>query len=468
VARTTDEILTSYQTSVALTDPTVDTAKGPLYAWVGRPLSKVLAPTEAAVDTLNQTFSAQFALTATAEQAQSFLTNWSETAGLGNPSACPVYFMKFSRPDPNKTYRVPVGALVSNSDQSLQFVTVESGSIIGALADSYYNAKRRAWEIPVNVQAVANGPQYDLPSTLINTKVSQIDGFDTIENRVAAAGGIAAESQASQIERAQEKFLGLDRNSPQGNVTRIKAFNPSVIQDVQIVLSTNRQLFKRLSYIPAADYYILGSLPQTLNETYKSVSGGETLIPLKNVPCLSVNSVTINNVPITNFTLVSDKSLQFGGSTRAADKVMITPALMPGDVVVINQSYDALFSQVQASVFGQTQMFQTDELARKHIGIPVNIALSAKAITNYDATTVQIATQAALAALLVPGFWQGQIQPNDILQSIKTTVQGLSNPVFQTFQRSTGALTSIETLLFSLAEIAVYDPHLISITIKSS
>jgi hypothetical protein len=469
VARTPAEILTSFAGSVALSDDTVDTAKGPMFGLIGNPLAQVLSPTEVAVDTLNQTFSVAFALTATQAQAQAFITNWGETAGTGNPSTCLVYFMKFSSPGVNDIFTVNVGDLVSNSDQSLQYVVMEAGSIIGSSAQSYYNASRRTWEIALLVQAVANGPQYDLPATRINNIVNQITGIDACENRVDAAGGIVAETQVAQIERAQEKLLGLDLNSPQGNVSRVKAFNPAVIQDVQIALSSNRQIFKRISYTPAADYYVLGTLPQTITETYTSQSGGETLLPLKNVPSLSINTVTINGVPITNFALVSDTSLQLGGSARAADKVQISPALMTGDVVQINQTFDALFQQLQTNVFSSlTQMFQTDELARAFVQTPVVISLTGKALTGYGATTVQLAVQAALQAFLEPGYWQNEYQPNDALEYLKTNVQGLSNPVLQIFQSSVGALSSIETAVFLLNQIANYDPDFVTILIKSS
>ena len=120
-ARTQTEILQSFQESVALSDDTADTKKGPLYSLVGLPLSQVLAPTETAVDTLEQTYSSTFALTADAAQAQAFLTNWGESAGEGNPSGVRIFFMKFSRPTMSEIISIPVGALVSNSDQTLQF-----------------------------------------------------------------------------------------------------------------------------------------------------------------------------------------------------------------------------------------------------------------------------------------------------------------------------------------------------------
>ena len=467
-ARTQTEILQSFQESVALSDDTADTKKGPLYSLVGLPLSQVLAPTETAVDTLEQTYSSTFALTADAAQAQAFLTNWGESAGEGNPSGVRIFFMKFSRPTMSEIISIPVGALVSNSDQTLQFITTESGEIRGDQADSYYNAQRRAYEVAVNCQAVANGPQYDLPASIIRLMISQLDGVDAVENREQALGGVAAETIPTQIERVQQKFLGLAINTPPGNYTRIRSFNPALIQDVKPVLSSNKVLFKRISYKPATDYYVLGTAPKTINETYTSIMGGETLIPLQNVPSLSINSVKINNIAITNFTLIPDTSLAYRGSSQSQDKVLISPALMPGDVVVINQTYDSLFSSIQTSIFGETQLFSTDELARAFNKVPIRIELHGKTLPSYDPTIVTASINTQLQALIEPGIWQELFQPKDIIQSLQSTVTGLVAPTLTKFQRSTLATSNIETVILNDNEIASYNSAYVVITIKTT
>jgi hypothetical protein len=467
-ARTQPEILQSFQDSVTLTDPTADTQKGPLYSLVGLPLSQVLAPVEEAVDTLEQTYSAAFVKTATDDQAQAFLTNWGESAGTGNPSTVLVYFLKFSRPLVSEVIDIPVGTLIGNADKTLQYITVEAGQIRGDQADSYYNAVRRSYEVALLCQAVANGPQYDLPIGLINTKVSQIAGIDAIENRERASGGIAAESISSQIDRVQNKFLGTAINTASGNESRIRNYNPALVLDVKAVLSSDKILFKRVSYTPAVDYYILGTQPVTVNESYTSLMGGETEITLKNVPSISINSVKINNVPITNFTLISDTSPEYGGSSKAQDKVLILPALMAGDVVVINNTYDSLFSKIQNEIFSaETKLYATDELARAFKEIPLNIEIQGKALPSYDPTVVANSVKEQLQTLLEPGYWQEMFQPNDVLQALKTAVPGLSSPVFLKFQRSTLATSNIETVVLNDNEIATYSSTHVVVTIKN-
>lgn len=466
-ARTSSEILQSFQDSVGLSDPTADASKGPLYSLVGRPLSEVLAPTEESVATLEQVYSVTFAENATEEQAQTFLNNWGETPGEGQPSTTRIFLMKFSRPSVNQVISIPAGTIVSNSDQSLQFITTEAGSIDGSIADTYFNPTRRSYEIALNVKAVANGPQYDLPIGRINTKVSQIDGIDAIENREASTGGVAAETVQSQVKRVQQKFLGLAVNTAQGNINRVRSFNTALIKDVKVVNSSDRELFKRISFIPASDYYILGSFPKTSTETYTSVVGGETLIPLKSVPVLSINSVKINNVTITNYSLVSDTTLETGGSARASDKLLLGTALLPNDVVIVNLNYESLLRDIQNSLFSESKIFNTDELARSFKKVPIAISIEAKSLPSYDPLTIQKNVQTELQTLIEPGYWQEEFHPDIIRQNLSASVFGLSNPQIKVFKRSTLSNSEIETVTLRDNEIASYDSNFVSVIIKS-
>lgn len=172
-------------------------------------------------------------------------------------------------------------------------------------------------------------------------------------------------------------------------------------------------------------------------------------------------------IPI-NFTLVSDTSPQTGGSAISTDQVLLATALVAGDVVVINQTYDSLFSSVQTDVFGDTRLFATSELARAFNQIPLNIALQGKALPGYDPTVVAASVSTALQALIEPGVWQGSFQPQDITQSLQSTVSGLASPVLTQFQRSTRATATIETVVIQDNEIATFNPSNVVITINNS
>lgn len=467
-ARTPAQILSDWQAATLVSDNTADVQKGPLYSLIGKPLSEVLAPTEELADRLAQIYSLQFAQTATEEEAQAFLVNWSESAGLGAPSKTRVYFMRFSRPLSTEIITIPQGTLVSNSDQTLQFVTIETKTINGEYADTYYNPIRRTYEIAINVQAVENGPQYDLPAYRINTRVTQLSGVDAIENREASVGGVSAETTAQQITRVSEKLQGLAINTPSGEKTRIQSYNPALVKDVNVVLSSDRLLFKRITYIPGNDYYILGNDYQIITQTYTSLLGGETSISLVNVPVLSVSSVLLNNVSITGWHLETDSSLEFGRSSQAKDLLILDAPLVPNDVIEITYTYNELIQGIQKNVLSSTKLWKTNELAREFFKVYPVIELSGKALPSYDPTQVQNNVSAALQALFEPGYWQQEYLPDIVLQQLKTSVQGLTNPSFSVFQRSTHANTEIEPIVVSENEIVSYDAAYITISIRGA
>lgn len=466
-ARTSDQILAAFQQAVNLSDPSTDATKGPYLSTIGLPISQTLAPTEADVADLESLYSVEFAQTADDEDAQAFLNNWGASAGQGANSIVTVFFMTFSTPTPGQLITVNIGDTVGNANQSFQYQALESGTINGNNAQSYFNPQRRAYEIPILCQAVAPGPQYDLAAGLINTKVSQLTGFDALENRVAAAGGVAAETPQAQVSRVQQQFLGTAVNTPNGGYTRVRSYNSSIIQDVQIVTSGNRLLFQRIIFTPGVDYYIIGSAPTSINESYTSQVGGETLIPIQHVPAIAINSVTINNVPLTTFALVSDTSPAYGGSAQAADKLKLPVALLAGDVVVFSVTYNAIIQQVQQNVFTGAKLFDTSELARQPFEVPLLIQMTGRALPGYDPTTVQSNLAAALQALIEPGVWQGTFQPEVIRQTLSASVAGLTSLTIQQFQRSTQATSQIETVIINTNELAQYLDTTTQLVIKT-
>lgn len=466
MARTEEEILQSYQQSVELTDPTVDTTKGPLYDLVGRPLAQIVSPTEDDIETLEKIYSSEFAKTADEEQALAFITNWGESAGEGTPSLVRAHFMKFSRPRSDEIVPIPVGSIIANLGSTLQYVTVEAGNIIGSDADSYFNPVRRAYEVSVLAQAVANGPEYDVPAGIIRQVLSSVPGIDAVENRERAAGGTVAETLEQQITRVQTKLLGLAVNSANGTLTRIQSFSPTLIQDVKTVLPTDRILFRRLVKGPAADHYVLGSGMRTVTEIYISQLGGETLVPLRNVPVESISSVTLNNVAISNYSLVQDTSDETGGSTRAQDFLQLSVPLMAGDTVAIVLTFEGLLQDIQQNILSDAKLFNTDEMARKFKGVPINIEARGKALPTYEPEAVQQSVLDQLNILLTPGKWQQEFQPSFVEQEIRRLVTGLTGFTLTRFQRSTLAVSTIETVRLTDNEIAQYNTDFINITIK--
>ena len=93
------------------------------------------------------------------------------------------------------------------------------------------------------------------------------------------------------------------------------------------------------------------------------------------------------------------------------------------------------------------------------------ITMTAKALPSYDPVQVQNNVLAALQTIIEPGYWQQEIDPNNVLTELQNMVPGLTMPIFQAFHRATLATGTIEVALFNATEIAYYDPNLITVTI---
>jgi hypothetical protein len=71
-----------------------------------------------------------------------------------------------------------------------------------------------------------------------------------------------------------------------------------------------------------------------------------------------------------------------------------------------------------------------------------------------------------LQTIIQPGYWQQEIDPNNVITALQNTVPGLSGqPIFQAFHRATLATGTIEVAIFNQTEIAFYNPDLVSVTI---
>jgi hypothetical protein len=464
-ARTEQQILDSFKESARQSDATVDVDKGPLYDLIGRPLSKTIEPLEVEVDRLNKIYSVEFALSATEEEGQAFLDNWGESAGLGTPSTVRIFFMTFNRPRTDQVITIAQGSLVGNFDQSLQYITLQQAEIRGDQADLFYNPSRRSYEIDVLCQAVAIGAQYALPAGRIISQVTRVEGIDAVENREAASQGEAAETLEQQILRVQEKFFGLAINTGNGSFTRIKRLAPTTILDVKTILSSDRELFKRIAYGPAKDYYVLSNQVATVPETYTAV-GGETEIPIQTVPALSVSSVSVNSVAIANFTVRLDRSDETGGSARAQDKLVLAFPLLANDVVRYSVTYDSTVRFVQDSL-DEVYLFNTDELTRRFKRIPIRIELTGRCLATYDPVQIETQVRSVIEAELTQNVWVENFFPNDILDSIKKQVLGITNIKLERFQRSTGFTSPVEVVSMKKTEIATYDSSFVSVLIRT-
>lgn len=455
MARTADEIRDALVASVQSTDPTADLDKGPIFDFLVAPVAPELAETERQVDSLRQLTSLQLSAAATTDELNAIGTSFGISLLRGTPSTCRQTFYCYSRPLTDIT--IPRGSLVGTVDGSLLFVVDENVTLLSGQADSYYVSSRRRYEILVRIVAVASSPDYDLPPFRINRMFTDISGIDGCENRVASTGGVLQQSNADYFRRIQNRFAGLNAETGGGLVSRTYEMNPTSVSDVILVYPKDRNIFFRDISRPALDVYIMGTDPYTTTQTYNAL-GGETTIPLNNVPVLSVDSVTDNGVVITDFAFLPDDDFATRRSAKANDAVVFSTPLLAGHTIIITYTYNKLISDAQTNLYSNgNQLFDTDILGRMPIQVPITIDVSVSVLQSFDAGRVADSVTSEIYNYCNPYTYVSILLPEVLKQNIITNVSGVSNVAINKFTKSSGSVLDIETISFLKNEVPIID-----------
>lgn len=452
-ARTADEVAQDMRDDIADDDPSVDTLVGPVADWFVEPCSGRVSENEVAIQHTNLLYSASFAVVATDEEVEAFTSNYGIGKYAGDFATATQYFCRFTRPLATEILTIPRGTVVTTT-AGYGFRTSTTAKLDGSNADSYWNPSSRCYEISVKVRAVAIGTAYNVSAYTITKIANNLYGFDKTENRTAAAGGLDAEDNTSTVRRAQGAMLGTNSGTHGGIMTTVMNYDPLNIKDVSLVFPSDWPLFRRKTYRPALDVYVIGSLGATYTDTYDA-SGGETEVYMTRVPVDSVSAVAVNGSAAT-FTFVPDTSPETRGSARAQDKIQLAAPLLYGDVVTIEYSYNSIIYDLQANLFAtsenavgiRTRLFETDVLIRTSVRVPITVAMYARVLSSYDPLRVQSDIENLVYKYVQPEEFVGILFPQkDGLKAyVEANVAGISSLSMNEFHRTTGGTLDIEVI----------------------
>jgi len=461
MAKTPDQIAEELSTAINNLDATLDTVQGPIPDLMIRPQAGVLSEASVDAENLRQLFTLQFGNVATEEEIRQALANYGSTPGGGSKSQVIQYFMRTTRPTVDVT--IPAGSLVSNSDGSLVYSVVTGGTIYASSASTFQNPTRGTYEIGLLVQAVGAGSEYSLAPYRIQTLITPIPGIDSTENRTTSSVGQAAEAVASQETRLKTSLLGINLGSAGGISSKILNALPDQVSDVSVI-EPFAQEFTRVVSTPALDIYVIGTLLEATSETIIA-TGGQTLIPLSNVPAASLTSVTVNGSSISGATLIPDTSPETGKSVRALDQVELSVPLISGEVVVLNYTYNKVPQNVQTQVFssGEGFLFNTDILVRYPDEIGISVIGEIRVLPSFDVIEVQNNVTSYFETLFTFTSFTEVIYPETTRQEVLSTIAGIQSFKLTEFKRYLGSLSNIEPLFFNKNEIAKFDATLLNI-----
>jgi hypothetical protein len=387
-ARDVETILQSLEATTREVNPPLDTQKGPaatIYWAVANETSK----TEVQAAYLRSLY--QMEDPDLIEDADMFALseNYGQDPQLSKPSKGIVWFYRGSSPEPGNTYPVYVGTVVSTGDGRYNYVTTQFTSMNGDIAATYYNATTRKYEMPVPVEAVAEGTDYDLPPNTINIIITTQESFDGCINKDYMRSGKDPVDKYQLRDIIKNKTQGLD-TSAEGSVSNILfETNPFGYDAFTIIPSSDLTTFARQAYLQdkmGTDVYVI---TDTVDETTQTgtAQGGETEIVLDYQPVYAVVYCLVDGVSVP-FSVSYTANTAIAGSSRAQDKLMLTLALQPAQAYEIRYQYYSVIYEATQGISGRERFFGNDVIFRRATPAYIYITGQVTTIASLEKSTV--------------------------------------------------------------------------------
>lgn len=468
VAQVTQSLRNSFQNI----NPSLDLLVGPTWDYTMAPVPLEIATAEAAVTNLQVYYSPNFPAVATPQQARDFATNFGISVSQGEVAIGPVVFYRYTPPPAGATIVIPVGQIVGTLDLQFLYQVVESKTMLGDFAATYYNPVTQRYEITVLVQAVLPGSIYNIPANRLVRILSGVqNSFNGVSQTSAMTGGTDPETSSDLTTRVIQQFKGINLNSVTGLQTLASRFLPTQILDSHVVRPSDRLEFQRPTSGPAIDLCLAGADVLVFSEEY-AAAGGETSVPMQTSTAVSVTQVQVNNqlLDASLWTFLPDTTPAYQGSTRAKNTIGLVNPLSASDVVNISGTQNFLLDQLQAVVSPSGDaIFQTDVLVRSFVKLPVTVGVNVRlyntlvtdtsdALASLTSTVQSYVEQLPIAASLDAGTLAGQI---------KAAIPNVESVQVYQFGRTLDAVTAVETIQPLKNQQPVFDVASSSLAVTS-
>jgi len=455
--RDTETVLAALETTTRDINPTLDTQKGPI-ATVYWSVASETSKTEIQCAYLQSLYQLDNTNLIDDADIDKLARNFGQEPSRARASSGTVWFYRNSRPEPGLIYWVYPGTIAATVDNRYNFTTTSTASMNGDNADAYYNSTTRRYEIPVAVEAVAAGTDYDLPPSTITNIVTQQEDWDGCTNTEYMKRGADPVDKFQIRDILYGKMQGLDQTVEGSLAALVSDTDPYAYDALQIIPSSDLTNFVRHAYLTdkmGTDVYII---TDSVDSTTQSgvANGGETEIILLNAPLYAINYCLVDGTAVP-FSSSYDTNPALLGSSRSTDKITFPVALQPAQTYEIRyQYYDLIFS-VNQKVIGRERQFGTDVLYRRANPIPVWIEGQVTTFS-YENKSVVIAYLGEFAAsyLKNPGNPNGaskqnfllRLDPYDFQTKVEQYVNGVSQFRLTKFVRQDNYTQDIEYIVF--------------------
>jgi len=459
MARTASDIRQALIITLAGINETLDMKVGPTFDFLLAPLPPELAAIEAEIERLFSFYSSEFPNVATDEEIRQFANNFNLSPDTGGFAKVNIIFSRSSAPIPGQDLVIPVGTLVATRDGQLMFRVTTPVRMIGDFAATFYNAATNRYEIETSTVALAPGTVYNVPPGRINRLITTMDGIDSVEQRLQAAGGEEPGVSADLAKDVLEKFKGLDTKSIGGIQNIAKRINQSAVAETSVVRPTDRREFRRFTSGPALDLYVSGEEGIQFTEEFIAL-GGETVVPfIENRTVTSIDSVAKNGTVLlsSEWAFVPDSTPETRLSTRASPLIQLATLLFANDVIEIIGTRNALLDQLQVVFLpGGNSIFMTDILVRSFIELPVIIIIEVKLSSPDVLSDPQGIIENVIRGVIERIPRPDLLVAKHIEDTIKTTVPSVEYIRTSEFRRKFGSRGRVETIIPLKNEIPVY------------
>jgi len=436
----------SLQQGISARDSSADVTYGPIADWVVRPQAAVFEDQHETLRLIYQLLTGQSLNDLPNNWVDDFVANEQVIRSAGSASFVDLVFRRTSKP----TADVPVPAnfpvateIDPNTGAQITFVTLQSGVLYAATADTFFNPETNKYELTITASSVNTGTTTRVAANRVKRPLRPLIGFDSVTNPRDSTGGLPSESNQDVGDRRLLRIQGTDLSTPPG-ISRFARQVFSNIQDAYVVYGNDPFLTRADFDAGAVDIWVLGS--SALERTVTVPFPGKLVpIVLDRQPVVDVVSVSfgVNYTQGVDYAYVEDPGVR-ARSTKGLDAIVFlangaAPAV--GDPLTITYRYDNLVIALQ-SLFQQPTYKVTgaDPLFRS--GRQVSIAISGNLkVSAGDPQQVLIeARQALLDALNGTPTFRGYRLDQDVeafdLSAILSRVGGIDNFTFTLLARA--------------------------------
>ena len=447
MSRTPDQVAQSIIAEAAILNASIQVDTGPIFDSMIGPVSNEFSTIEAEVEHLSQLYSTTFIQTASDADIEAYITNFALPEGNGSYASGNCQFATYTRLQPGETITIPVGALVSTSDNSIVYQVTAQRIMYGDTIDSYYNASNTWYEISAPVESVSSGNYANIPSLRITKLLTTIASIDIVTNKSPISGGIDAQDNVQKFQRIEDAFLGQDSGSQNGIIKLVANYAPETITAVAIVRSSDHDLFLRFVNQLALDVYVLGQNSQLIQEENYTLTTSTNYIILNSAPVLDIVSVSVNGVAYSYWQLELDTGV-YAGSNLSQDKLVFNDLFFIGTIITVSYNYNYLMTDLKTNVFAANQdnLMDMDILVRQMLQQSIVLQGTIIPASSANVDTVIGLVQDQLYLLIENNINGYQYIPETVRQNLISTVSGLTDFIWYKFTTATASYSNIEII----------------------